>query len=518
MSLLNKREYLYRTLLVLTSIAVSLIIIECILSSDYFSQNFKSSGKTNNNQAAQYVHHPAPWYSSLEIKSVDMHSILEPFSEDYQFGARHNSQGFRTPEYTIAKPPETFRIVVIGDSFTWGQGVKLEETFSYKLNELFKNKYSGKKKSVEVIALGVCGSRLIDNFIRLKAHAKALNPDLIIFQFLQNDLQYYSYCKYLIPKDFVKNFSKYSSIGKYLNKTRQSALYANEEKKMYDPKSFEWNFFVSGLSEMKQWKNQNKAELFFISFPSLNSYKNGIDFSEYAKKTDITFFQDTAVAEISKAGFNVLNLFDTYKKHAERNYLFVSETDCHPSAFAHKIVANALFDYLIENKYIKFTPQLQNKTKSLWENESLLRQEAAENWADYNKSYEKQLLLYKELKKIYPENLWVTSQLAFVYKQIGEYEKSYAMYESLISISPEVAAPWYQMSHCVNNDVDKEKLLKQMLKIVPDNSNAMERLAEIYKNNNRIAEAYRYYYHIAAIPRYPEQLDRAIKEIETLSQ
>ena len=515
MRLPDKREYLYRTILVLCSIVISIIIIGSILN--IFSHNPEQTATLNKSQASQYIHHPAPWYNHLAIKSVDMHAVLEPFSEDYAFDARHNSQGFRTPEYTTAKPPETFRIVVIGDSFTWGQGVMLEDTFSFQLSELLK-KNPNKKFSIEVIALGVRGSRLIDNFIRLQAHAKDLNPDLIIIQFLQNDLEYYSSCKYLIPKGFAGSLFRVLSRFNYLRKILLYFSNTNTQKKLHDPKLFEWNFFVSVLENLNQWKKQNNAELFFISFPSLGAYKNGIDFSEYAAKGDFTFFQDVALSQISKSGFDTLNLFETYKKHAERNDLFVSDTDSHPSAFAHKMAADALYNYLIENQYIQFTPLLQQAVNPLWETESVLRQQAEENWADYNKSYEKQLFLYKALKNNYPKNPWITSQLAFVYKQTGDYEKSYALYESLLSLSPEIAAPWYHMAECAGNDGDKIRLFKKVLDIIPDHSNAMERLADIYKQNGRYEEACKYYQQIANVPRYPEQLDKAIIEIEALCQ
>ena len=42
---------------------------------------------------------------------------------------RTNSAGFRGPEYEIPKPPELFRTVIIGDSYTMGSGV--EEEFTY---------------------------------------------------------------------------------------------------------------------------------------------------------------------------------------------------------------------------------------------------------------------------------------------------------------------------------------------------------------------------------------------------
>src|SRR5271154_5995152 len=40
-----------------------------------------------------------------------------------------NRDGFRGPEYSLAKPPDTLRIAVLGDSFTEANQVALEDTF-----------------------------------------------------------------------------------------------------------------------------------------------------------------------------------------------------------------------------------------------------------------------------------------------------------------------------------------------------------------------------------------------------
>src|SRR6266513_2225439 len=40
-----------------------------------------------------------------------------------------NSQGFRDREHTIAKPPGTFRIAILGDSYAEAFQVPLEKTF-----------------------------------------------------------------------------------------------------------------------------------------------------------------------------------------------------------------------------------------------------------------------------------------------------------------------------------------------------------------------------------------------------
>jgi hypothetical protein len=44
-----------------------------------------------------------------------------------------NQQGLRGPEVSQAKPPGTFRVLGLGDSFTFGTGVREQDTFLRRL-------------------------------------------------------------------------------------------------------------------------------------------------------------------------------------------------------------------------------------------------------------------------------------------------------------------------------------------------------------------------------------------------
>lgn len=57
---------------------------------------------------------------------------------------RINSRGFRDYEYTIEKPQNTYRIIVLGDSFTFGLGVELNETYPKLLEESINNVSAGR--------------------------------------------------------------------------------------------------------------------------------------------------------------------------------------------------------------------------------------------------------------------------------------------------------------------------------------------------------------------------------------
>ena len=54
---------------------------------------------------------------------------------------QYNRDGFRDREFAIAKPRNIFRILVVGDSQTFGHGIeKLEDTFPKQLEKLAQSR------------------------------------------------------------------------------------------------------------------------------------------------------------------------------------------------------------------------------------------------------------------------------------------------------------------------------------------------------------------------------------------
>ncbi len=102
------------------------------------------------------------------------------FDTDYQI----NSLGLRDKEYSLQKPANTFRILMVGDSFTEGDGVFSHETFSKRLEE--KLQQVGKK--FEVINAGVGSYSSLLEFLYLKNYGLQLQPDLVILNFDLSDV------------------------------------------------------------------------------------------------------------------------------------------------------------------------------------------------------------------------------------------------------------------------------------------------------------------------------------------
>lgn len=87
--------------------------------------------------------------------------------------------------YSVGKPANTFRIVTIGDSFTFGQFVNTKDNWTEGLEMDLNKKCSDKK--YEVINLGVHGYDLAFSAYRYERRGEKYNPDLILFLLKEDD-------------------------------------------------------------------------------------------------------------------------------------------------------------------------------------------------------------------------------------------------------------------------------------------------------------------------------------------
>jgi len=108
----------------------------------------------------------------------------KPFSQDYAF--RLNSKGFKDIEFNKEKAPGTYRILGIGDSFTFG-AVPYEYNYLTLLEDMLNAKPGGHR--YEVINMGIPGTSLDHYLALLLREGLELDPDLVILSiFLGNDL------------------------------------------------------------------------------------------------------------------------------------------------------------------------------------------------------------------------------------------------------------------------------------------------------------------------------------------
>ena len=100
---------------------------------------------------------------------------------------RINNLGFRDPRnYELQKAPGTFRILVLGDSVTFGHGAVYETTYPYLLEARLEAWRPDVKW--EVWNLGVPGYNTGQELAYLRDVGARYDPDLVIVGFYENDL------------------------------------------------------------------------------------------------------------------------------------------------------------------------------------------------------------------------------------------------------------------------------------------------------------------------------------------
>ena len=97
-----------------------------------------------------------------------------------------NSLGLRDREITLAKPQGVKRILMLGDSFTEGDGVRAEETFSSQLQTMIDTAFTNPQW--QVINAGVGSYSSLLEYLYLTRKGLQLEPDVVILNFDLSDV------------------------------------------------------------------------------------------------------------------------------------------------------------------------------------------------------------------------------------------------------------------------------------------------------------------------------------------
>jgi hypothetical protein len=125
-------------------------------------------------------------YYSFDAWSPTRGWALRPGLRDVPaFGGKRlnsNSKGIRgRREYAYAKPPGVVRVLVLGDSFTFGEDVGDDETYSHYLERSLPG--------VEVLNMGVHGYGHDQMLLYFQEEGVRYRPDAVVLGFLPDDME-----------------------------------------------------------------------------------------------------------------------------------------------------------------------------------------------------------------------------------------------------------------------------------------------------------------------------------------
>ncbi len=111
---------------------------------------------------------------------------LAGFDERGCVAYRINSHGYRGADFPRAKPAGAYRIVILGDSFTFGEGTPETLIYPSLLGEALRGRRAD-GRWIEVINLGVPGDDVSGATQTYRDVARRLEPDWVVFQWNTND-------------------------------------------------------------------------------------------------------------------------------------------------------------------------------------------------------------------------------------------------------------------------------------------------------------------------------------------
>jgi lysophospholipase L1-like esterase len=295
-----------------------------------------------NGNSAEYYTNPRGYHVPIRTEGKNI---------IYGLNYNQSPEGFRTADFEYdksGKKAAEHTILALGDSFTFGRGVKYEDIYTTRLSKMLKE--NGYDYSVRNCGLIGADIERISEIYRLESEKNAY--PLVIYGFVLNDFGLSSRAG-IKGSDFIDNNNGGSRWSAVRDASRVYNLfaYAVEKRRLNDRTARAYlEAFRDGRAErkfelitaMNKSIESKGGKLVVIVFPLLYDLKD-YPFKEIHEKLA------GLCASKNIAMLDLLPVFSVYKAED----LWANPTDQHPNETAHKLAAESLYSYLAEHGFVK---------------------------------------------------------------------------------------------------------------------------------------------------------------------
>lgn len=241
-----------------------------------------------------------------------------------------NSFGMRNPEVPLEKPDGTYRIAVLGDSYTFGWGVEQEQPFP-RLLEKELNQSGALEQRIEVLNFGVPGYATFQEVAAFQEKGSKFKPDMVVVYFISNDFGLPFFIRDLAGDDPMKLVS-----APEFHSTKINPGEAEKEKKRQDLlQALDAN---RALITLKRYCAEQKIKMLLVIHP---------DSAEAKTRARLWATNKNA----GKDRVKILEIGDDYRAMVEAGVVPQESLrvprDHHPGWGAHKIIAAVLAKHLL---------------------------------------------------------------------------------------------------------------------------------------------------------------------------
>ncbi len=245
-----------------------------------------------------------------------------------------NSDGLRDKEYPVSKS-DKHRIIFLGDSLTFGWGVKEEETFATLIEEDLNS-----SSPTEVLNFGTGNYNTEQEVNLFIDKGLKYNPDKVVLFYFINDSEITpekSDLWFLGYSQFISFY--WSRINSLLNNFMPSKSFQEYYESLYDDDQQGWINARKAIIELRDICQSKGIEFQVVLLPELHDVNNEIFANVYNNLA--LFLKDNNI--------DYLNLAKLFENHPNQIELWVSYDDAHPNNIAHKKIAESTLEF-ISNK------------------------------------------------------------------------------------------------------------------------------------------------------------------------
>jgi lysophospholipase L1-like esterase len=275
---------------------------------------------------------------------------------------RVNSLGFRGPEISKGKLLNQYRILVLGDSITWGDALPEYETYVKRIEESLSGLITS--RPIEVVNGGVGDIGTKEEVDILEEQGLQIHPDLVLVEFYLNDsrppwgfpgeissrglLRRYSVLaetiyRSMMLRKWIKDKGEYRFLWIKLQKELdwqhdQISLAMLIKSAQYDwgaawvPES--WEIIDRQFTRLEALSKEKHFKVAIINFP--------VSFQVLAKYLN-DFPQKTAQKLAQEHGFYYFDLLIPLREHAQEDLFY---DQCHPKPPASALIGKLIADFL----------------------------------------------------------------------------------------------------------------------------------------------------------------------------
>jgi len=350
-----------RFLLLFVALTISILMAEvlyCVLSPGPYlrPEIWSSTGervptseianylRTSDDNAQDRPHPRGTLKPGLSFRQFYDRPTLAYFDEDGCISALINDLGFRDLPFELKKKPGEFRILTVGDSFTFGSGVQTADTWSQQLEGMLQKE---RQEHVEVINGGfAAGSHHTDGYVDwIGSDGVDFEPDILIIGFCLNDLGNVPMLSYP-PKPQEPPWL--GGISAMLNAVQMAQYLSDVRQHEHPPELLKQatTFFqiqnkepvakaLAALTKIKNITSERNVRLLVAVFPMVTQLHHYPLEGLHRLITD----------HCDQQKIEWVDLLDRFAGKEEAD-LWVHPTDQHPNDVGHRFIAEGIHAYL----------------------------------------------------------------------------------------------------------------------------------------------------------------------------